>query len=138
MALSTRPSQRSDGRTALAELLTARAAAAPHTLKRAVGHGQSQSAGKADHLTRNTGAVAAVQRQARADRHGVNGPGDLDHQPAHADDPAINLDPVNIPDLLSQCLHVRAFIIWAAKYRQRNTAKKAVNSPLGLPTTSVH
>src|ERR671915_438771 len=39
-----------------------------------------------------------------ADRHRVNGPCDLDHQTAHADDPAINVDGIDVGDLLGECL----------------------------------
>ena len=34
--------------------------------------------------------------------------GDLDHEAAHADDAAVDLDPVQFADLLGKCFHVVA------------------------------
>ena len=41
----------------------------------------------------------------RPDRHGVDRPGHLDHQPAHADNPAVDLDPVEFRDLFGKGFH---------------------------------
>ena len=46
-----------------------------------------------------------LDQHARADRHGMDRPGDLDHQAAHADDAAIDLDAVELRDLLGERLH---------------------------------
>ena len=35
----------------------------------------------------------------------MNRPGDLDHQAAHADHAAINIDAVDVADLLGECFH---------------------------------
>jgi hypothetical protein len=52
----------------------------------------------------------------------VDGPGDLDHQPAHADDPAVDLDPVNIANLLGKGFQgLLAFTFAPSSFGQPNT-----------------
>ena len=51
------------------------------------------------------GPTAGLERQPRADRHGVDRPGDLDHQPAHADHAAVDLHAVEVGDLFGQRFH---------------------------------
>ena len=46
-----------------------------------------------------------LDHDAGADRHGVQRARDLDHQAAHADHAAVNLDAVEFLDLLEQSLH---------------------------------
>jgi hypothetical protein len=48
---------------------------------------------------------AGFNHDARTDRHDMNGPGDFDHETAHADDAPIGLDIVKFQNLLGQCLH---------------------------------
>ena len=82
-----------------------RAAAAPDPFERAERHQQCVGAGKAHHLARNIGPLPGLDRDARADRHGVDRPGDLHHQAAHPDHAAVDLDRVELLDLLGQRLH---------------------------------
>jgi hypothetical protein len=49
--------------------------------------------------------AAGLDHDAGADRHRVNGPGDLDHQSAHPDDTAIYVDAVDVVELLGERLH---------------------------------
>jgi len=60
---------------------------------------------EADHLARNGSLRAGFNHDARADRHDMNGPGDFDHETAHADHAPIGLDTVKFQNLLGQCLH---------------------------------
>ncbi len=81
-------------------------AAAPHPFERAERHQQRILAGETDHLAGDIAFVAAgLDHDPRADRHGVDRSGDLDHQAAHPDDPAIGLDSVELRDLFGQRLH---------------------------------
>jgi hypothetical protein len=41
-------------------------------------------------------------------RHLVDRTGDLDHEAAHADDAAVDLDPVQFADLFGKCFYVVA------------------------------
>ena len=81
------------------------AAAAADAVEAAERHQHGVVAGEADHLARDETVRAGLDHHPRADRHGVDGPGDLDHQPAHADDPAINVDGIDVGDLLGERLH---------------------------------
>ena len=105
MALTTRPSQPSDGRTAGHHARDHRAAAAPHALQRRKRHQQRMGAGKSHHLARNGAAAAGLDRHPGADRHGVDRPGHLNHEAAHADHPAVDLDSVEFRDLFSEGFH---------------------------------
>src|SRR5262249_10553901 len=67
--------------------------------------------GKADHLSRDEPVAAGLDHDARADAHGVDRAGDLHHQPAHADDAAIDVDAVEVADLLGQRLQGLAFML---------------------------
>ena len=60
---------------------------------------------KADHLAGDAGVTPVSMRQPRADRHGVDRPRHLHHQPAHAGDAAVDLDAVEIGDLLGERFH---------------------------------
>src|SRR6202011_432689 len=62
-------------------------------------------AGKADHLGRDEPVAAGVDHDPGADRHRMNGSGDLDHQPAHPDHAAIYIDAVDVADLFRERLH---------------------------------
>ena len=50
-------------------------------------------------------ALRGLDGEPGADRHGLDGPGDLHHQPAHADHAAVDLDAVEVGDLLGQGFH---------------------------------
>ena len=106
IALTTRPSQPADGRTAPAtEVTTARQ---PRRTPSSGANGIS-SAFAPEKPTTSQGYArpAGLDDDPRADRHGVDRPRDLDHQAAHADDAAVDLDPVEFGDLLGQRLHER-------------------------------
>ncbi len=93
------------GRTWLAALaITARQ---PRRTPSSAGerHHHGVVAGEADHLARDETVAAGFDHDAGADRHRMNGAGDLDHQAAHADHAAINIDAVDIADLLGERLH---------------------------------
>src|SRR5438132_1656308 len=60
------------------------AAAPTHALEACERHHHRIVAGEADHLGRNKPVPAGFDHNAGADRHGVNGTCDLDHQAAHA------------------------------------------------------
>jgi hypothetical protein len=102
MALSTRPSQPCDGRTEPATEVTI--ARQPRRTPSSAPNGIT----KADHLTGDRAVIAGLDQQPRPDRHGVDRSRDLDHQPAHPDHPAVNLDPVELGDLFGQGFHVAA------------------------------
>ena len=104
MALTTRPSQlwlgshrgggrRNDG-----------AAAAPHPFEVGKRHQQRPRPGKADHLARDGALRRGLDQDAGADRHGVEGAGDLDQEAAHRRDAAIDLDRAQLADLFGQRL----------------------------------
>ena len=114
IALTTRPSQPADGRTAAATDGHHRAAAAPHPFERRERHQQRIGAGKADHLAGDQPA-GGLDRDPGAHRHGMQRARHLDHQAAHADHPAIDLDRVELVDLLGQRLHGRKPINIATK-----------------------
>jgi hypothetical protein len=61
----------------------------------------------------------------------VDRPCDLHHQSTHADDAAVDLDPVDIDDLFGQCLQDFAFIV--ERSRREDREGTAVKAPLGLP-----
>ena len=82
-----------------------RPAAAPHAVERGKRHGQRMATGKTHHLARDRRPDAGLDRQPRADRHGVDRPRHLHHQPAHADHAAIDLHAVEVGDLFGQGLH---------------------------------
>jgi hypothetical protein len=81
------------------------AAAAPHPFKPGERHHHRVAAVEADDLGRDEAIAAGLDHDAGADRHRVNGACDLDHQAAHADDAAINIDAVDVADLLGECFH---------------------------------
>ena len=106
MALTTRPSQPCDGRTAPGAADTT--ARQPRRTPSSGANGISSAlrAGKADHLAGDRRGRAPVSiDDARADRHRVERTRDLDHQAAHADDAAVDLDAVQFGDLFGQSLH---------------------------------
>ena len=107
MALTTRPSQACDGRTAARTADTT--ARQPRRTPSSGANGIS-SALPPEKPTTSQGiglALAGLDDDAGADRHGVQRPGHLDHQAAHADHPAVNLDSVQFLDLLEQSPHRR-------------------------------
>ena len=81
------------------------AAAAPHALERAERHQERVGARKSNHLAGDVAAGAGLDHDAGADRHGVDGPGGLDHQAAHRDDAAVDLDAVELVDLVGERFH---------------------------------
>src|SRR5713226_8668488 len=83
------------------------AAAAPHPFERRERHEERVGPGEADHLAGDGRPLPGLDPDPRADRHGVDRPGDLDHEAAHADDAAIDLDPVQLGNLLGQSLHAK-------------------------------
>ena len=101
----TRPSQAGDGRTWLAAVGDHGAATAPDSVEAAERHHDGVAAGEADDFGRDEAAPAGLDHDPRADRHGVNRAGDLDHQAAHAHDTAIYIDAVDIADLFCERLH---------------------------------
>jgi len=84
MALMTRPSHNGEGRNLAGGIGDDGAAAAPHTFEAGERHHHGVAAGEADDLAGDEAVAAGLDHDAGADRHGVNGAGDLDHQPAHA------------------------------------------------------
>jgi hypothetical protein len=54
---------------------------------------------------RDEAVAADIDDDAGADRHRMDRTGDLHHQPANADDSAINIDAVDVADLLRERLH---------------------------------
>ncbi len=101
----TRPSQAGDGRTWLAAVGDDGAAAAPDAVEAAERHHDRIVAGEADDLGRDESVPAGLDHDAGADRHRMDGPGDLDHQPAHAHNTAIYIDAVDVADLFRERLH---------------------------------
>src|SRR5262249_16869924 len=83
-----------------------RAAAATHAFERREWHQQRIGTGEAHHLAQDW--LAGLDHHPRPDRHRVNGARDLDHEAAHADDAAIDLDPVEVADLFGQRFHLVA------------------------------
>jgi hypothetical protein len=81
------------------------ATAAPDALEARERHHHGIVAGEADDFGGDETIAAGVDHDARADRHRVNRTCDLDHQAAHADHAAIDIDAVDIADLLGQRLH---------------------------------
>ena len=79
-------------------------AAAPNAFERRKRHQQSVAAGKSDHLA-GYGLRRRLNNDPRADRHRMQRAGDLNHQPAHADHTAVDLDTVELVDLFGQSLH---------------------------------
>ncbi|MGY3363715.1 hypothetical protein ACVWZL_000840 [Bradyrhizobium sp. GM2.4] len=73
-------------------------------------HHDGVVAGEADHLAGDGTVAAGLDHEPRADRHRMDRTGDLDHQAAHADHTAINIDAVNVADLFGKSLHKRAFM----------------------------
>src|SRR4051812_29391589 len=59
--------------------------------------------GKSNHFAGNW-LGRGFDHDAGADRHGMQRPRHLDHQAAHADNPAIGFDAVELLDLLEQSL----------------------------------
>ena len=82
-----------------------RSAAAPDTVEPCERHYDGIVAIKADHFGRDEAVAAGVDHNAGADRHRVDGASDLDHQPAHADHAAINIDAVDVTDLFREGFH---------------------------------
>ena len=62
-------------------------------------------------LARNGASAPGLDHDPGADRHGMEGARDLDHEAAHADDPAIDLDPVELADLFGQRFHDSSRIV---------------------------
>ena len=81
-----------------------RAASAPHAFERSERHQQRKRPGKSDHFTRNI-LAGRLDDHPRADRHGMQRSCDFHHQPAHANDAAVDLDAVQFVDLFGQRLH---------------------------------
>jgi len=96
LALTTRPSQPSEGRTAAVVAV----ATPPHPFERAERHEEGVGAGETDYLAGDVGRGAGLDHHAGTDRHGVDRPSQLDHQAAHADDAALDLDAVEFADLV--------------------------------------
>ena len=84
-------------------------AAAPNAFERRKRHQQGITRGKPDHLAGDR-LRRRLNNDARANRHRMQGTGDFDHQAAHADHAAVDLDAVEFVDLLSQCLHRKSVI----------------------------
>ena len=82
-----------------------RPAAAPHAVERGKRHGQRMAAMKAHYLAGDRRPDAGLDRQPRADRHGVDRAGNFHHQPAHADHAAIDLRAVEVDDLFGEGFH---------------------------------
>jgi hypothetical protein len=80
-------------------------AAAADTFERPERHQQRVGAGESNHFANDIAAGAGLDHHPRAHRHGVDRSRDLNHQPAHADDAAVNLDPVQFLDLLGERFH---------------------------------
>ena len=104
-ALTTRPSQPAEARTAPATVVTA-ARQPRRTLEWRQGHEQRVPTRKSHDLARNR-LARRLNNDTRADRHRVQRPCDLDHQPAYADDAAVEDDTVEFADLLGESLHER-------------------------------
>ena len=81
------------------------AAAAPHAFEAGERHHHRIVAGEADHLGGDETVGAGLDHDAGADRHRMDGAGDLHHQPAHADDAAIYIDAVEVGYLFRERLH---------------------------------
>src|ERR1019366_7392908 len=81
------------------------AAAAPDAFEAGERHHHGVVAIEADDFGRDKAIAAGIDHDAGADRHRVNRPCDLDHQAAHADHAAINVDAVDVADLLGERLH---------------------------------
>jgi hypothetical protein len=91
MALTTRPSQPSEGRTAPATGDTTAGSRAARLRARRTASA-ARCAGKADHLAGDRRpAPVSISTRAPTDMAWI-GPR-LDHQAAHADDASVNLDP---------------------------------------------
>ena len=105
MALTTRPSQAGDGRTAPAIALTT--ARQPRRTPSSAANGISRACAprKANHLARNRAGSAGLDHHPGADRHGMDRARHFHHQPAHPDHAAVDLDPVELGDLFSQRFH---------------------------------
>ena len=105
MALSTRPSHRRRRPHLACGIGDHGAAAAPHAFEAGERHHHRIVAGEADDLGGDEAVAAGLDHDAGADRHRVNGSGDLHHQAAHADDAAIYVDAVDVADLFGERLH---------------------------------
>ena len=107
IALMTRPSHNGDGRTWLAALaMTARQ---PRRTPSRPANGITTALLPEKPMTsaRDEAVAAGLDHDAGADRHRVDRAGDLDHQPAHADHAAIDIDAVDVADLLGQAPSLR-------------------------------
>src|ERR1039458_10827614 len=91
MALTTWPSQRSDGRMVPAAVATTARQPRRTPSSAANGMAKRMATGKTHYLARDRRPDASLDRQPRADRHGVDRPRPFHHQPHHATPPAINL-----------------------------------------------
>ena len=107
MALTTRPSQAGEGRTAAGGRAHDGAAAAAHALRAAPNGISSALAPEKPTTSQAMIALAGLDHDPGADRHGVDRARDLDHQAAHADHAAVDLDAVEFGDLFGQRLHAR-------------------------------
>ena len=105
IALRTRPSQERRRPHLACGIGDHGAAAAPDAFETGERHHHGIVAGEADHLGRDETVAAGLDHDAGADRHRMDGAGDLDHQAAHADHAAIDIDAVDVVDLFGERLH---------------------------------
>jgi hypothetical protein len=80
-------------------------AAAADALDGGKGHHDRIVAGEADHLARDAAIYSGFDGEAGADRHRVNGSGDLDHEAPNGRNTPINQGSVEFRDLFCQGLH---------------------------------
>jgi hypothetical protein len=81
------------------------AATAPDPVEAGERHHHGIVPGEADHLGGDGTGATGLDHDPRADRHRMDGPRDLDHQPAHTHHPAIYIDAVDVADLFRERLH---------------------------------
>jgi hypothetical protein len=81
------------------------AASAAHTFKRPKWHQQHVRPRKSHDFADDVTAGAGLDHHAGTHRHGVDRSRGFDHETAHTDDAAIDLDPVKLRDLLRQSFH---------------------------------
>jgi hypothetical protein len=75
-----------------------------HAFKWSEGHQQRERPGESDHFTRNI-LSWSLDNHSCANRHGMQRSGNFHHQPAHADNAAVDLDTVKFVDLFGKRLH---------------------------------
>ena len=103
-----RPSQPAEGRTAPATEVTS--ARQPRRTPSSGANGISErvKAGKADDLAGDVFSRGVSMTTRAPTDIACRRPGGLDHQAAHADDTAVDLDAVEFVDLFGECLHDRS------------------------------